>query len=101
MATAVCGSANRAAPDRFRGCAEIRSVVGQSPLPPKPIDADTRSRDPIMLIAASLVILSQAQTCIETGPRLFPRAFPRESAKAFRTFPFPAVEPAEMLRLGP
>jgi MFS family permease len=31
MATAVCGSAYRAAPDQFRGCAEIRHVLGQSP----------------------------------------------------------------------
>jgi hypothetical protein len=28
MATAVCGSANRAAPDQFQGCAEIRRVKG-------------------------------------------------------------------------
>jgi len=28
MATAVCGSAYRADPDQFRGCAEIRRVVG-------------------------------------------------------------------------
>src|SRR6266478_1913409 len=34
MATAVCDSANRAPPDQFRGCAEIRRVVGQSPLVP-------------------------------------------------------------------
>jgi hypothetical protein len=28
MATAVCDSANRAAPVQFRGCTEIRRVVG-------------------------------------------------------------------------
>src|SRR5260370_22414869 len=28
MATAVCGRAHRAAPDQFRGCAEIRHVLG-------------------------------------------------------------------------
>jgi hypothetical protein len=33
MATAGYGNANRAAPDQFRGCAEIRRVTGQSPLP--------------------------------------------------------------------
>jgi len=46
MATAVCGSAHRAAPDQFRGCGEIRRVVGQSPLPTKPIsEPDNPLRD--------------------------------------------------------
>jgi hypothetical protein len=33
MATAVYGGADRAAPDQFRGCAGIRRLTGQSPLP--------------------------------------------------------------------
>jgi hypothetical protein len=51
--------------------------------------------------AAAIVLFNRARTYRETIPRPSPRAFPRESAKVFRTFLFPAGAPAEMPRLNP
>src|SRR4029077_4376851 len=77
------------------------SPAGQSPLPLTHAPINKPLASGYRLLARFNVCSSPAQTCRKTGPKLFPRAFPREFAKPFRTFPFPAVEPTEMLRLGP
>src|SRR5260221_4608270 len=44
MATAIWGSAHRAAPDQLQGCAKTKDVLGQSPLPRKQALADLPGR---------------------------------------------------------
>ena len=50
MATAICGSAHRAAPDQLQGCAKTRDVLGQSPLPRKQALADLHGRHRLLCL---------------------------------------------------
>src|SRR5260221_10895080 len=50
MATAICGSAHRAAPDQLQGCAKTRDVLGQSPLPRKQALADLPCRHRLLCL---------------------------------------------------
>src|SRR5260221_1357554 len=50
MATAICGSAHRAAPDQLQGCAKTKDVLGQSPLPRKQAIADLPGRHSLLCL---------------------------------------------------
>src|SRR5260221_6625009 len=50
MATAICGSAHRAAPDQLQGCAKTKDVLGQSPLPRKQALADLPGRHRLLCL---------------------------------------------------
>jgi hypothetical protein len=77
MATAICGSAHRAAPDQLQGCAKTRDVLGQSPLPRKQALADLPGRH-------RLLCLKYLRSSVDADRKASPLTKPRPRVPTIR-----------------